>query len=283
MNAREKGSDPVLRGHGSARLDLPEEPDELGPLTSDAIAGSLRITQRRHGHRYSIDDVLTAHVAAEAQPEARRCLELGSGIGSVLLMLCYKLPHAAFLAIEAQRNSFRLLTDNVRQNGLEARVTTRHGDLRELVTPALGQFDLVTGTPPYVSPGHATPSSDAQRAFARQEWRGGVEDYVSAASRVLAARGRLVVCADARNPARVEQAALRNGLVSLRRIDVFPRAGRPPLFSVFCLAWPAAAPQEAAGVEAFIARDATGRRSEAYHALREYFGMARPALEPESP
>ncbi len=283
MNARDNEVDPVLRARETARLELPEEPEELGPLTSDAIAGSLRITQRKYGHRYSIDDVLTAHVAAEAQPEARRCLELGSGIGSVLLMLCYKLPHAAFLAVEAQRNSFRLLTDNVRQNGLDARVTARHGDLREVVTPALGQFDLVTGTPPYVSPSHATPSSDTQRAFARQEWRGGVEDYVSSASRVLAAQGRLVVCADARSPARVQQAALRNGLIPLRRIDVFPRAGRPALFSVFCLAWRSASTLEAPGVEAFIARDAAGRRSEAYHALREYFGMARPTQEPASP
>ncbi|HTU58365.1 MAG TPA: methyltransferase [Polyangiales bacterium] len=272
MNARDRKS-----------RELPEEPEELGPLTSDAIAGSLRITQRRYGHRYSIDDVLTAQVAAEAQPQAQRCLELGSGIGSVLLMLCYKLPHATFLAIEAQRNSFRLLTDNVRQNGLDGRVTARHGDLRELVTPALGQFDLITGTPPYVAPGHATPSSDAQRAFARQEWRGGVEDYVTAGSRVLGAQGRLVVCADARNPLRVEQAALRNNLVNMRRIDVFPRAGRPPLFSVFCLARPSSAAQEAARVEAFIARDATGRRTEAYHALREYFGMARPTHEADSP
>lgn len=262
---------------------LPEEPQELGPLTSDAIAGSFRINQRKHGHRYSIDDVLTAYVAAEARPDAQRCLELGSGIGSVLLMLCYKLPHATFLAIEAQRNSFRLLRDNISQNGLDARVAAQHGDLRMLVTPALGRFDLVTGTPPYVSPRHATPSSDAQRAFARQEWRGGVEDYVSAASRVLAPQGRLVVCADARTPARVEQAALRTGLVSLKRFDVLPRAGRPALFSVFCLAWAGALAPRATKVEAFMARDANGRRTDDYHALREYFGMVRPVYEPASP
>src|SRR5690349_837461 len=174
----------------SARA-LPAEPTELGPLTSDAIAGSYRITQRKYGHRYSIDDVLTAYVAAEAKPSAARCLELGSGIGSVLLMLCYKLPHATFLAIEAQCNSFRLLCENVAQNGLDERVTTLHGDLREAVTPSLGHFDLITGTPPYVAPSDATPSSDAQRAFARQEWRGGVEEYVLAGSRVLAPEGRL--------------------------------------------------------------------------------------------
>ena len=59
---------------------LPLEPEQLGELTHDAIAGDFRITQRRDGHRYSIDDVLTAHIAANTRPEATRCLELGSGI-----------------------------------------------------------------------------------------------------------------------------------------------------------------------------------------------------------
>src|SRR3954447_20849642 len=70
----------------------PQEPDELGELSHDAITASFRIWQRVRGHRYSLDDVLTAWEAAEAAPTAQRCLELGSGIGSVLLMLAYKLP-----------------------------------------------------------------------------------------------------------------------------------------------------------------------------------------------
>jgi tRNA1(Val) A37 N6-methylase TrmN6 len=262
---------------------LPHEPDELGELTNDAIAGSFRVTQRKRGHRYSIDDVLTAYIACQAKPDAQRCLELGSGIGSVLLMLCHKLPHAQFVAIEAQRNSFRLLGTNIAQNGLAQRVQAIHADLREAVTPALGAFDLVTGTPPYVSPKNATPSTDAQRAFARQEWRGGVEDYIAAGSRVLAATGRLIVCGDAQSPARVKQAALRTGLVILTQLDVFPRAQRPALFSTFCLSWPHAAHAGAAEFHTFTARDEAGRRTEAYHELREFFGIERPSNEPESP
>lgn len=261
----------------------PSEPDELGELTSDAIAGSFRITQRRHGHRYSIDDVFTAYVGAEAKPDAQRCLELGSGIGSVLLMLCYKLPHATFLAIEAQRNSFRLLRENIAQNALGLRVEARHADLRHAVVPALGHFDLVTGTPPYVSPRDATPSSDAQRAYARQEWRGGVEHYIEAGSRVLAPEGRLVVCGDARSPVRVGQAVLRTGLVILTQFDVSPREGRPALFSTYCLGWPRAASEGGPKLHTFTARDSSGQRTEAYHALREYFGMRRPSHETASP
>jgi tRNA1Val (adenine37-N6)-methyltransferase len=273
----------VRRPHEPQALAAPPEPDELGELSTDAIAGAFRITQRRAGHRYSIDDVLTAQVAAQAKPDARRCLELGSGIGSVLIMLCYKLPHATFLAIEAQRNSFRLLEHNIAQNGLTSRVSALHADLRDAVGPELGEFDLITGTPPYVSPGSATPSHDAQRAYARQEWRGGVEDYIVAGSRVLAREGRLVVCADARSRARVEQAALRTKLIVLTQLDVYPRAGRAPLFSTFCLSNAYASDASTPELQTFTARDEAGRRTEAYHALREYFGMQRPAREPDSP
>ena len=258
---------------------LPEEPLELGELTHDAIAGDFRITQRKHGHRYSIDDVITAQVAASARPFAARCLELGSGIGSVLLMLAYRLPAARFVAVEAQRNSFELLTRNVAQNALQERVTTLRGDLRECVTPSLGSFDLVTGTPPYVLPGQATPSTDAQRAYARQEYRGGVEDYILAASRVLAPAGLVAVCCDARRPDRVEQAALQCELGIVSQCDVYPRSGRPALFSVFTLGQGPASRTRSA----FVARTENGARSEQYLALREFFGMPRPSAEAPSP
>lgn len=261
-------------------IPLPIEPDDLGELTCDAIAGPFRITQRRRGHRYSIDDVLTAWEAAQARPAAGRCLELGSGIGSVLLMLCYKLPEAQFVAVEAQRNSFALLQRNVADNQLGARVQPHHGDLREVVTPELGRFDLVTGTPPYVSPGLATPSTDAQRAFCRQEFRGGIEAYLEAAGRVLAPGGLAVICADARFPERAEQGARRAGLRVATRRDVLPRAGKDALFSVFTFDHGGAETQH---LPPFVARDEQGARTDAYKQVRAFFGMAANDRELPSP
>lgn len=265
------------------KYPLPPEPDELGELTNDAIAGAFRITQRKRGHRYSLDDVLTAWEAAHALPSAQRCLELGSGIGSVLLMLAYKLPHAFFTAVEAQRNSFALLSRNVVDNQLGARVTLLHGDLREVVQPQLGTFQLITGTPPYVAPGLATPSSDAQRAYARQEFRGGVEAYLEAAARVLASDGRVVVCADARFPQRVVNSAGPLGLTLLSRRDVLPRAGKGALFSVFTLARAGSVANPKPHVSEWIARDEQGARTEAYVQMRAEFGMAQAPDEAPSP
>lgn len=203
-------------------------------LTDDAITDSYRLWQRRDGHRYSIDDVVTAWEAVGAVQSPRRCLDLGCGIGSVLHIVAYRFPAAEIVGIEAQEVSYALATRNVERNGLNDRVTLVRGDLREV--DAGGTFDLVTGTPPYFRIGTSVPSEDSQRMYARVELRGGVEDYLGAGARALASGGRLVLCADARTPERVTETAPGFGLRVLRRRDVVPRAGKkPPLFTVWTL------------------------------------------------
>src|SRR5690606_32192890 len=112
------------------------------------ITADYRILQRRRGHRYSLDDVLTAAVACRARPDARRVLDLGTGVGSVLLMEAWKLREASLVGIEAQDVSFALLERNVLENGLSDRARIIHGDFRDESTrrEAGGPFPLITGT-----------------------------------------------------------------------------------------------------------------------------------------
>lgn len=248
-------------------------------LSCDAITKDFRVWQRKRGHRYSIDDVLTAWVAAEARPTARRVCDLGTGLGSVLHMVAWRLPDAHFGAVEAQAVSFALAKRNVAHNHLCARAHLVHGDLRDPATRAQleGPFELITGTPPYMRPGTSTPSPDSQRAHARVELRGGVEEYLVAAAELLAPGGRAVVCCDARTPERAIDGAARAGLRALRRLDAVPRAGhKGALFSV----WTFGLGPEHAGTEVehdpdFVARDEHGQRTDAYFDLRAYFGLPR--------
>lgn len=208
----------------------------LGPLTDDLLTPDVRVWQRREGHRFSSDDVATAFVAHGARPDATRVLDLGCGLGSVLLLLAWKMPSAQLTGVEAQDASYALLERNVVRNGLTPRVSIHHGDLRDTaLLGRFGHFDLVTGTPPYFPPDAAVDADDAQRAFARIEYRGGVEAYVEAGAARLAEGGVLVLCGDARANERVEEAAGAFGLALIARTDVVPRAGRPPLFSVWTL------------------------------------------------
>lgn len=257
--------------------------DPLDELTDDALTARFRVWQRRRGHRYSIDDVATAWEAAHAQPHARRAADLGAGLGSVALMLAHALPEASVAAIEAQETSFALLCRNVARNGLRDRVRTVRGDLRVPELGALlggGHFDLVTGTPPYFKPGTATLPPDSQRAHARVELRGGVEEYVAACARILSPDGLAVLCADARSPERVlgPAAACGLGVRSLR--PLVPRAGKAALFSLFVLGRGAGATVVR---EPLVLRDAEGRRTPAEREVRRFFGLASPDDEAASP
>ncbi len=210
---------------------------ELGPLTDDLLTSDVRVFQRARGHRFSSDDVATAFVAWRACPAPPRAVDLGSGLGSVLLMLAWKMRETTFSAVEAQAPSFSLLERNVARSGFADRIWIRHGDFREHADElaARGPFDLVSGTPPYFAADACVPADDTQREFARVEHRGGVEAYLEVGARILAQDGTLVICGDARSAERVERAAPLYGVAVIEAIEVIPKAGKAALFSVWVL------------------------------------------------
>lgn len=245
---------------------------ELGPLTDDLLTRDVRVFQRMGGHRFSSDDVVTAYVAYQAAPSARRVLDLGCGLGSVLLQLAWKLPDAQLAGVEAQASSFELLRRNLARSGYAARVRIQHADLRDReVLAALGvDFDLITGTPPYFPADCALDALDEQRALARVEYRGGIEAYIDAGARLLAAGGSLVLCGDARSLQRTTSAASAAELWVHARCDVIPRAGRPALFSVWTLRRHSAP----CHCVTLTLRDRDGKATEDAARLREFSGIA---------
>lgn len=244
-------------------------------LSDDALTGGFRLFQRNRGHRYSIDDVLTAAEACcGLLPPAARILDLGCGIGSVLCMVAWHAPRASLVGIEAQLESHALAQRNVARNGLVARTRLIHGDLRdswELAGEA--PFDLVTGTPPYFPPGTGTQSGDAQRAAARFELRGGIEAYLAAAVAASRPGARIVMCVAASCLARTHLSAEMQPMRLLRRVSVIPREGCTPLFHV-CSWEHTETPCDNVPLETtFVARSSSGERTGAYHQLRGFFGL----------
>jgi len=252
------------------------------PLSDDAITADFRVHQRVHGHRYSLDDVLTAWAAATRSPEARSVLDLGSGIGSVAIMLAWKLRGARVTTVEAQDVSFSLQTQNLERNGLLGRMVALRGDFRDpAVRGALGElgpYDLVTGTPPYFPRESSVASTDAQRTFARVEMRGGVEAYLETAAALVSEGGVVVLCADAKKPGRVTGTAAQLGLATEHKLRILPREGKDPLFSVWTLR--RGAGTRALTTETWIARTSDGARAPAQHELRRFFGLT---ISPEAP
>jgi tRNA1Val (adenine37-N6)-methyltransferase len=199
----------------------------------DPLTRRLRIWQRANGHKATSDDVLLAWLGASTRPEARRCLDLGTGKGTVAMLLSQALPEAHLLGVEAFPESFGLAVRNIAENGLGQRFEVRLGDLRDPgVLAGEAPFDLVTGAPPFMPVGSGPQPRDPQRAAGRFELRGGVEAYVEAAAGQLSPTGACVILMDGEGGARAARAFERAGLRVVRRLDVVPRPGRAPTYAL---------------------------------------------------
>jgi tRNA1Val (adenine37-N6)-methyltransferase len=238
------------------------------------LSGDWRILQRVDGHRWSLDDLVTAWFATtQTANTPTHVLDLGCGIGSVLLMLAWRFPTARVTGIEAQAVSVDLARRSIAWNGVEDRCRVHLGDLRDAVLlDASGRADLVTGTPPYLAPGEAPESQRVQKGPCNFEHRGGLEAYCAAAGRVLGPDGVFVACAQASQRVRMHAAAAAAGLGVTHELPVVPRAGKPPLFAVFTMR-PAPAAQALRVLPALVVRDERGARTAACRALRADMGL----------
>jgi tRNA1Val (adenine37-N6)-methyltransferase len=266
----------------------PADRDALWPGPGEDLcwlAGNWRILQRTDGHRFSLDDLCTAHhaarvatvAAAAGVPPPARLLDLGCGIGSVLLLLAWRFPAAAATGVEAQPMSADLARRSIAWNGVGDRCRVIQADLRDAALLGDATFDLVTGTPPYFPRGTGPESPLCQRGPCRFEHRGGIEDYARAAARVLAPGAAFVACAPAGQAARVTAAAGAAGLAVERWREVIPRAGKAPLLALFCMRRANEGRPEPHSVSiaepALVVRDSAGHRTPEMSALRLEMGM----------
>lgn len=266
---------PAPRGPGD-RADLAAGPDE----DLSYLVGDFRIFQRKDGHRWSLDDLVTAHLAARhAPPAPRRLLDLGCGIGSVLMSMAWRFPDAPAVGIEAQAVSAALCRRSLAYNGCDGRVELREGDFRDPQVPLeSGGFDVITGTPPYFPRGEGVESTLPQKAPCRFEHRGGVEAYLAAARHALAPGGRFTLVAAHHQAARVAAGAAEVGLRIVARTDVIPRAGKPPLLClhVCARADDVVPPASAVAVDTLTIRDAASQWTPAFLEVRAAMGLPPP-------
>ena len=273
-------------------------------LPADAVSvpyvGSWSYYHRQRGMQTSTDDVLVAALACkphlffssgdnEQQNEVSRYLDLGTGIGSSLLLVAHNArPQQYSIGVEAQEMSVQCLQrtlSEISEKGIDIRAL--HRDLRDLTLEDFQgfKFDVITANPPFAPPSSGTLCADEQRRYARFELRGGVEEYCSCASRLLAEHGRFVLAfwvkQDGRR--RVEEAARSAGLVIPRRIDVI--AGAPsntkPHLHIFEMKRGGEAGLECDEFELDIRRDPlTGGLSKTYLSIMRELGMQQRPLKP---
>lgn len=151
--------------------------------------GRLQILQKKKGYRFSIDAVLLSQFCRIRKKE--KVIDLGTGCGILPLLLSQTTKAHSFVGIEIQKGLAELAKKNVLLNHLDDRVSILQKDFRTLkkVFPP-GSFDVVLSNPPYrrYETGRVNPA--LEKAIARHEIEGTLEDLISVASYLLPPKGR---------------------------------------------------------------------------------------------
>jgi tRNA1Val (adenine37-N6)-methyltransferase len=238
----------------------------------DRLIGDWHLYQRTGGHRTSTDDLITAWYAVHRCVERPlRYLDLGCGVGSVLLMTSHKLRPQVAHGVEAQTRSVAMACRTISElPANDCVITVEHGDIRSAEFRD-GPYDLVTGSPPYFPVDAGTLPGDPQKRDCRFDTRGGVEAYLEVAVRAMTDTARLYLVFQTRQTDRLMHAATRCDLHLGGKAEFLKRTDRPqPFLTVFEFGRrPAATPHH---VRCFV-RNAGGNFSPEYRRIRTELGV----------
>lgn len=143
-------SSPQLRPAFAARLGAGEDP--LGDRYSAIVsAGRRRSTGAVLTPRRIVQAMVGwARKEAAVSGEPRRIVDAGAGTGRFAMAAARAFPEAAVVAVENDRNLLVLLRANLREAGLDGRVSVVDADFRSIGLDKMPRPTLFLGNPPYV-------------------------------------------------------------------------------------------------------------------------------------
>ena len=109
----------------------------------------------------STDSVVLAHFTH--LPKNAQVLDLGSGCGTLGLLLCAKDPGCTVTGLEISPAAHSCAEENIRRNDLSARLNSICTDLRELPVEFHGRMHCCVSNPPYFSGGPASKATPTAR------------------------------------------------------------------------------------------------------------------------
>lgn len=162
-------------------------------FTSDTIFNTdTVIRQPVNGFRFSSDALLLAWFIAKRMT-AGCALEVGSGSGVISILLKKRGFLGKITAVEIERESASLLTENIEANALTEEISSLFGDFfSHKLIPLQEKYDIVFSNPPFfksTNP-HTTPNNNL-KYNARHEVLFTIPKFTEKASKILKKGGSL--------------------------------------------------------------------------------------------
>lgn len=169
--------------------------DTVSAMRYETLPNGTRLGQDDRFLKLGTDAILLA----AACPNASSAVDLGCGVGNVLLSIADRQPNCSLVGVELNPDAAAVCRQSVAENSLEHRVRVVDGDLRALVgvcSPlriSPHSFDLVVCNPPYLRDGSGKLSQNTARNLERFDTTASPLDVTTAAAALLRPNGTLML------------------------------------------------------------------------------------------
>lgn len=170
----------------------------------------------------STDSMCLAHFVR--LPRQARVLDLGSGCGTLGLLLCSRDGNCTVTGLELSEHAHLEALENIRRNSLDRRMESICRDLRNISGfAATGSFDLCISNPPYFTGGPASKAAP----LARRDDCCSIPELMASAAYALKYGGDFYLVHKPERLAELISAASANKLEAKRLCLVRHRKGSP--------------------------------------------------------
>ncbi len=158
--------------------------------TITEINDDLRLIQRSDGLTFGTDALLLASFVKKHSGDV--AADLGAGTGVISLLCAARGSYKKIYSVELQPEFADIIGRNAKLNGLDDVIAPVCSDVRDIspkengaCREICGCCDTVFSNPPFMMNSSGMHNADSRRNMARRELNGGIEDFCSAANRLL--------------------------------------------------------------------------------------------------
>lgn len=157
----------------------------------DLGENGLKIFQDDSLYTFTSDSILLSRFARVKPKEV--CADFCAGVG-IVGFHTYGLSPEKFSSVtffEMQKPLYDLLSENIRENGLQDKFTAVNCRLQDITAEHAGRYSLILCNPPYMKIGGGEKDADMRIALCRTEIALSLKELVSAFKKCLKFGGRV--------------------------------------------------------------------------------------------
>lgn len=164
-------------------------------ITSDKIFNDfIFIDQHKDGYRFNSDSMILSWFIFKilSQKDISTSVEIGSGTGIIPIVLNCRGLSSKTYCFEVQDDLFKILCRNIKKNGLSDILIPIKESFLNNPPAVVEKCDLVYSNPPYFPLDTGRHSPNREKAKARHEFFGSLNDFFLSASKILKNKGHFI-------------------------------------------------------------------------------------------